>query len=200
MKTRIMSLSLATAIVVTLLFGAVTVQSQRNIAEKVVRLHVVANSDTDEDQALKLKVRDAVLGELDTLLDGIESRAAAKILITENLDKIAEVAAKEIKANGERYPVKAALIKEEFPTREYDTFSLPAGVYTSLRVSIGEAEGKNWWCVVFPPLCKAAALEDISDEAGLTKGEVYLISGEKDSIEIRFKVLEFFKTVRSRLK
>ena len=200
MKTRIMSLSLATAIIVSLLFGAVTAQSQRNISDKVVRLHVVANSDSDEDQALKLKVRDAVIENLDLLLDGAESRETAKMIIEENLDNIAEAAGEEIESNGETYPVKAALVKEEFPTRNYDTFSLPAGVYTSLKVSIGQAEGKNWWCVVFPPLCKAAALEDISEEAGLTKGEVYLISGEKDSIEIRFKVLEIFRTIRSRMK
>lgn len=200
MKLKIWELSLVTALTVAMLFGAVTAKGQQELADKVVRLHVVANSDSDEDQALKLKVRDAVLEDMDTLLESVDDRAEAVALIEANLDKIAKTAGAEIAENGKSYSVTARIAKEEFPTREYDTFSLPAGVYTSLRVTIGEAEGRNWWCVVFPPLCKTSAMEDLSEEAGLTKGEVSFITGEAEGYEVRFKTLEILKAIRAWFK
>lgn len=141
MKLKIWEMSLITALVVTMLLCCVAQNSQNELADRLVRLHVVANSDTDEDQALKLKVRDAVLAEVEEVIDGAENRNDAAAAITANMDRIADAACAAVAADGKTYAVRASLAREFFPTREYDTFSLPAGNYTSLRVTIGSGEG-----------------------------------------------------------
>ena len=159
MKQRLHPIELTLMIVAALALtsGAVAFHTQSQLAEKVVRLHVLANSDSEEDQALKLKVRDAVLEQATETLRGADSQAEASRRLTDILPELEETAHAVITANGYDYGVRAELAETSFPTKEYDGFALPAGEYLALRVLIGEAAGQNWWCVVFPPLCTAAA-------------------------------------------
>ena len=159
MKQRLHPIELTLMIVAALALtsGAVALHTQSQLAEKVVRLHVLANSDSEEDQALKLKVRDAVLEQATETLRGADSQAEASRRLTDILPELEETARAVITANGYDYGVRAELAETSFPTKEYDGFALPAGEYLALRVLIGEAEGQNWWGVVYPPLCRTAA-------------------------------------------
>lgn len=176
MKQRLhpIELTLMIVAVLALTSGAVALHTQSQLAEKVVRLHVLANSDSEEDQALKLKVRDAVLEQATETLRGADSQAEASRRLTDILPELEETARAVITANGYDYGVRAELAETSFPTKEYDGFALPAGEYLALRVLIGEAAGQNWWCVVFPPLCTAAASDvpTVALDAGLTDQEV----------------------------
>ena len=181
------------------LFTVLPIHGEQEIYDSVVRLHVLANSDTNEDQALKLKVRDEVLRVTAPLLEGCESREQAERILGEHSDEIAAAAQAVVDEQGYDYPVSILLGKEEYPTRNYENCCFPSGTYVSLRVCIGEAEGQNWWCVLFPPLCLSAASaedddtsnEDAFIQAGLT-GEQYKIITETDNVKyrIRFKILE----------
>ena len=158
MKQRLHPIELTLMIVAALALtsGAVALHTQSQLAEKVVRLHVLANSDSEEDQALKLKVRDAVLEQATETLRGADSQAEASRRLTDILPELEETARAVITANGYDYGVRAELAETSFPTKEYDGFALPAGDYTALRIVIGEGEGQNWWCVLYPGLCRAA--------------------------------------------
>ena len=172
------------------------------LADKVVRLHVLANSDSETDQALKLKVRDRVLERAAELLEESENRDQAEKCLTEALPELEALAAEEIAANGYDYPVTARLEEASFPTKEYDGFTLPAGKYLALRVIIGEGAGKNWWCVVFPPLCTAVSSDvpQTAMAAGLTEAEVGLITGEDQGYVLKFKAVEWWEALRERLE
>ena len=158
MKQRLHPIELTLMIVAALALtsGAVALHTQSQLAEKVVRLHVLANSDSEEDQALKLKVRDAVLEQATETLRGADSQTEACRRLTDMLPELEETARVIITANGYDYGVRAELAETSFPTKEYDGFALPAGEYLALRVLIGEAAGQNWWCVLYPGLCRAA--------------------------------------------
>ena len=180
------------------LFYVLPIHGEQEIYESVVRLHVLANSDSDQDQALKLKVRDEVLRVTEPLLTDCGSREQAEQILTEHADEIEAAAQAVVYAQGYDYPVSVLLGKEEDPTRNYENCCFPGGTYVSLRVCIGDAEGQNWWCVLFPPLCLSAASADgeqSNEEAfiavGLT-GEQYRVITETDSVKyrIRFKILE----------
>ena len=160
------------AAVLTSLCASLQAQQQR-LAEKLIRLHVVANSDTREDQRVKLLVRDAVQTGLPEL-----ERAANEKLASLGCEETASV----------------SLRRELFPTREYETFRLPAGVYRTLRVSIGQAGGHNWWCVVFPALCLPAAEKDFTEAcraAGLTDQEISVLTEDTGEVELEFRTLEW---------
>ena len=133
--------------------------AQTQLADHVIRLHVLANSDTQADQDLKLQVRDAVLARTDAILADQDSADQAAALLQAHLDDLAQTAEAEIQAQGYDYPVEVRLEETWFPTRTYENVSLPAGNYLALRVLIGQAEGHNWWCVVFPSLCLTAVTE-----------------------------------------
>ena len=190
---------LALSVTVILLFivlGALPIHGEDKIYDNVLRLHVLANSDSEEDQTLKLKVRDAILERSSELFGKSESIEEAAESINANIDAITEVARKVIAENGYDYPVSVTLTNEHYPTRSYEALSFPSGEYLSLRVMIGEAEGQNWWCVLFPPLCLSAATdktvaEDAFISVGLT-GEQYRIITESDNTKytVRFKILE----------
>ncbi len=143
------------------IYTADTLVRQRRLARKTVRLHVIANSDEAADQAQKLRVRDGVLACVSGLTADCETADDARECIAAHLPEIAEAAQRVLAGSG--YDVTVSLGPETYGTRDYASFSLPAGTYPSLRVQIGEAAGKNWWCVVFPTLCTAAT----SDEAEL---------------------------------
>ena len=181
--------------------GILPIHGEEKIYESVVRLHVLANSDSEEDQALKLKVRDAVLAYTSPLVIDSASREEAIEILTGELDGIKAVAQKAVEDNGYDYPVDVTLTLEEYPTRNYESMSFPSGEYVSLRVLIGESEGQNWWCVLFPPLCLSAACEKSSNEeafvaVGLTSEQYKIITETDDTkYQLRFKILEAIEEI-----
>ena len=144
--------------------GTVIADRQR-LSDNLIRLHVVGASDSREDQTVKLQVRDAIVEALGEAMDALPDVDAAKEYLNDQLPRLQEIAADTLKAAGMEDTVTVNLTQEAFPTRAYDTFSLPAGVYESLKITIGEGEGKNWWCVVFPSLCLPATSEGFADTA-----------------------------------
>ena len=196
MKIKNWELSLIAAIIVTLFVTTGASKSQAALADKLIRLHVVANSDSDEDQALKLRVRDSVLFTLAEPLVGITDAESAKAVITDHLNEIENAASHEIHAAGFDCGVMVSLAAEYLPTRKYDTFSLPAGRYIALRVVIGDGNGKNWWCVVFPPLCTEIAESGaVADAALLDDEEIKLIT-EQEGYVFKFKCIELLSVVK----
>lgn len=166
---------------------------QDALAEQVVRLHIVANSDSAEDQALKLKVRDEVLEYVTPMLEGMDRQAALKALKTA-LPDIAAAAAETVGQEGYTYPVTATIRQERFPTKRYDGFALPAGDYTALRLQIGAGDGHNWWCVVFPPLC----MSSVEETAELDDRSRALITGETEGYVVKFRAMEFWEKLKER--
>lgn len=148
-----------------LLWGISVFRDRQTLNEDLIRLHVVANSDSQEDQALKLLVRDAVTQDLQQAMEHVEDVHQAKQYLSSHLEQIRTRAENTLAQSGCDMSVTVSLEAEPFDTRHYDTFSLPAGTYESLRITIGAGEGKNWWCVVFPTLCYSAAGEDFRDQA-----------------------------------
>lgn len=192
---------LMVAAALVLMSGALALQTQDQLADKVVRLHVLANSDSEEDQALKLRVRDRVLEWATELLEQSADRQEAEALLRGNLLELENLAAEEIAAAGYDYPVTAELTDTTFPTREYDGFTLPAGEYLALRIVIGEGAGQNWWCVVFPPLCTTASADVPASAlaAGLTQEDVNLITEEPGYV-LKFKTVELWERLRAALE
>ena len=195
-------LALLAGLAAVLLTGALSLGEQTALSEKVVRLHVLANSDSQEDQELKLRVRDRLLAETEALLEASADRKDAEQRLTAALPELERLAAEEIAESGYDYPVSVRLEETAFPTRTYDGFTLPAGEYLALRVLIGAAEGQNWWCVVFPTLC-AAASEDVAETAlaaGLSEDQVGLITEENRGYELRLKSVELWEKLKARLE
>ena len=181
--------------------GAMALQTGQELSDKVVRLHVLANSDSQEDQALKLKVRDRILAYTEPLLAGAADRREAEALLRGQVLELERVAAQEIRANGYDYAVTIELEDTVFPTREYEGFTLPAGKYLALRTIIGEGAGQNWWCVVFPPLCAAASAEvpETALAAGLSSAQVGLITEEDQGYVLKSKLVEFWRGLEAKL-
>ena len=171
-------------------WGGALVGDRQRLNEELIRLHVVAASDSAEDQAIKLRVRDAVTESLRAAMAEAGDMEAAKAYLRENLPKIQVVANETLKAAGCDAEAVVTLCREAFDTRYYDTFALPAGVYEALRITIGEGEGHNWWCVVFPTLCIPATTEgfaDVAAGAGFSKELNAALTGE---YEVRFFLLD----------
>lgn len=186
--------ALLIALLVSFAWGTWADRTQQQLSDKVLRLHVLANSDSAADQALKLKVRDSVLEAASAILEGCPDRETAEQRLFAALPEIEDAARARIAAEGETQAVTAELRPTVFPTREYEDFTLPAGEYLALRVVIGEGAGHNWWCVVFPPLC-AETTSDLSQTAmaaGLTEDEVALIT-ESDGYQLKFKAVELWE-------
>ena len=167
---------------------------QAKLSDRLVRLHVVANSDTEDDQALKLKVRDAVLTCAAGCLEQVHDADAAEQTLGAHLTDLAAAGQAVVCEEGYNYPVTASLGVSHFPTKSYDGFALPAGEYQALKVTIGAGEGHNWWCVVFPTLCVSAASEwqDAAVSGGLSDDEIKLMAEESDGYVLRFKCLELW--------
>lgn len=174
-----------------------------DIANSVFRLHVIANSNSKEDQNLKYKVRDSLLNYMNQICKDCSSKDEAIKIVEENKDTFKEIALNTIRENGFSYNVNINIGNFEFPTKSYGDISLPAGNYDALRVEIGEAKGQNWWCVMFPPLCfvdiSSGVVPDESKEVlsdNLSDEEYALVSDNSDSsIHFKFKLLEFFNNV-----
>lgn len=164
------------------------------LSGKLLRLHVVAHSDSDADQALKLEVRDAVLDCAAGYLENVSDVRAAEQVLGAHLAELARAGQAVVREKGYDYAVRASLGTSHFPTKTYDGFALPAGDYRALRVTIGAGEGRNWWCVVFPALCVSAASEwqDTAVSGGLSDEDVRLMAEEDEGYVLRFKCLELW--------
>lgn len=190
-KTKIRSLKLwETALLIALsltTLAALWAQGRQNsLSEKLVRFHVIAVSDDEYEQQLKLRVRDAVLEYISPKLEEAESSTQAREILAAELDNIREVAQTVSEGRG----VTVTLTRENYPTKSYEGFTLPAGEYESLRVILGEGQGHNWWCIVFPPVCLSAAQADTVEQQ-LGEEDFRLIS-EEEGYELRFKALELW--------
>ena len=171
-----------------------------DIANSVFRLHVIANSDSKEDQDLKYKVRDSLIKYMKEICGDCKNKDEAIALVTENQEEFKQIALQTIHDEGYSYDVNISIGNFEFPTKDYGDISLPAGFYDALRVEIGEAKGQNWWCVMFPPLCfvdvtSGVVPEDSKEqlEDNLSEEEYALVSEDSDvKIQFKFKILEFF--------
>ena len=166
------------------------VNSCKELSEDVMRVHILANSDSAADQSLKLAVRDAVLAHCSAYFDDCEDKNEAMAVTETHLHEIEQVAEREIRDHGFAYSVKAEVGQAYFNTRYYDDFTMPAGWYDSLRLTIGDGGGQNWWCVMYPALCVGAATEDKMKE-DLDEGEYRVVTS--DQIDFRFKLVEYWK-------
>ncbi len=172
----------------------VPVRAQNSLAGKMTRLHVLANSDSAEDQSLKLKVRDRILREA-----GYEYGSFTGQIDEQLLERLRSAAQDEVYRQGYRYPVSVSRQTMYFDTRHYEGFSLPAGQYDAVRVIIGEGAGQNWWCVLFPPLCLGAAEQDVSQvaqQAGLSDEDIALIREDGTGYIVRFRLAEAWGRLR----
>lgn len=167
-------------------------QDKKALQENLIRLHVVANSDLQNDQEIKLKVRDAIVEYLQPLLAAVPNKEQAMKLVENNLSNIEDIANKTLEKLGETDCAVVSLGKAVFDTRKYDTFSLPAGVYDSLRIRIGKGEGKNWWCVVFPTLCLPATSDGVQTVATATGFSESLGNSLISGNNLRFYILDCF--------
>ena len=168
-------------------------REQTHLAGRVIRFHVIANSDSPEDQALKLQVRDRVLAETETFYPERATLEEARAALEAHLEELAAAGQAAVTEAGRSEPVTARLERCWFPTKEYDGFALPAGEYTALRVVIGEGQGQNWWCVAFPPLCLEAASETVDEAAAagyFSPGQAALITEEDRGYVLKFRAME----------
>lgn len=187
------------ALAALLLFGLWLEREQSELAGSVLRLHVLANSDSTEDQELKLKVRDRILAEAEEILPKQGTIEETAQVIEENLSRFAAAGSEIVAEEGFSYPVGVELTQAWFPTKEYDGFSLPAGEYQALRVTIGDGGGQNWWCVVFPPLCLNSVSESVEEtacSAGMDEKQVALITGESEGYVVKFKAMELWEKIK----
>jgi stage II sporulation protein R len=177
------------------------------ISKKIIRLHVLANSDDEADQALKLKVKDAVVKEFGNMFASAKNKSDAEKLIEENFDNIRKVALDVIKTEGYDYDVHVYIADCMFPTKVYKDLTFPAGSYEALRIDIGTAEGKNWWCVMYPPLCFVDQTYSVVPEDSKKQLEDLLTTREYESlftdqstkITYRFKIVEIVEDIFKRL-
>lgn len=203
MKRFFILLSLLTLYIFVCALSYVNAVSE-DIANSVFRLHVIANSDSKEDQELKLKVRDSLLSYMNILAKDCTSKEEVIALANEHQENFKEIAEQVISQNGFSYPVTIQIGDSNFPTKTYGDISLPAGTYDALKVQIGEAKGQNWWCVMFPPLCfvdvSTGVVPDDSKkemQESLNNEEYDLISKTDNSeIHFKFKLIEFFQNLR----
>lgn len=196
-KLKLFEISLLAGFLISIIFSITSFASTCNeIRTDVLRLHVIANSDSQEDQQLKLKVRDALLKEGKNIFNGSVTRENAEEKIRKEKEKLEDTAKTVIKENGFDYNVEITVTEEFFNTRTYDKVTLPAGKYMAVRVLIGESAGKNWWCVMFPPLCIPAAQTDIN--LFLDEKEVRLVE-TNPKYEPRFKIVEIYESIKNHL-
>ncbi|RDY22997.1 stage II sporulation protein R [Romboutsia maritimum] len=177
-----------------------------NYKDKLIRFHVIANSDSEEDQELKLKVRDEVIKYLQPKLSKSSSIKESETIIKHEYDNLEKISKNIISENGYNYDVKVGIKYSNFPTKQYSNIVLPSGEYKALKIVIGKGEGKNWWCVMFPPLCFVDENNGVIDKATdeklksvLTKEEYDLISQktskQSSKIKIKFKIVEIIKEI-----
>lgn len=189
-KFHTFELALLLALATTLLWGAWSLHRQDDLQAKMIRLHVIANSDNAADQALKLQVRDAVLTRAEAILQESADMNDARRRLMDALPAIGDAAAAELAAQHRDDPVSVSLEEAEFPLKAYDGFALPSGGYLALRVVIGAGEGRNWWCVVFPQLCLPATAAEFDAQAAGAGFSDTLTGAVEGEYPIRFFLLD----------
>ena len=180
-RGRILEASLAMGLCLTMILATGSAGTQQRVADKLVRLHILANSDSAHDQAVKLRVRDDLLAKM------------KELETVPRPEQLAEWANCSLAEQGEVISARAEQVRMYFDTREYETFALPAGYYEAIRIVLGEGNGQNWWCVLFPPLCTGACEEEFSQIAsshGMTPGEISFVTRDGVQYRLRFKVAE----------
>lgn len=193
-KLFIYSSIFLTLIIFTSSFSSV-VRDSENISQKVFRFHILANSDEEYDQNLKLMVRDELLCYSNSLFNNCSNVDEAILIAKENVSNFNHIAKEVILKNGYDYSVKTYITKEYFNTRVYDNYTLPAGLYDSLKVVIGSGAGYNWWCVMFPAVCLSSSADDFGDY--LNEDEKALID---DKYIIKFKAIEIYESIKNKIK
>ena len=193
-------IALIIAMIFTLVFCGIKgfANELDDVSYKVVRLHILANSDSVEDQDLKLEVRDAILKNANEIFEQSTSRNNSEQIIINNMDEIQNIAQEVVTSNGYDYDVKCSLVNMYFTKRVYDTITMPEGYYDALRITIGEAKGHNWWCVIYPQLCLSPSidkdsLENFSDE------EIEMLQNPK-KYKVKFKCVELYKKFKIKFK
>ena len=199
MRKRTLALVLLIVSALTVSVCAALQVQQQRMSEKIIRLHVVANSDSGADQAIKLHVRDAVLAAARQALQGVGDPQQA---IAQALPQLEAAANAALAAQGSHDTASVSFRRELFPTRDYDTFSLPSGVYRSLRVTIGAGGGHNWWCVIFPSLCVPATADGFvqaAEAGGFTRAEIGLMTQADEGYVLKFRSLELLQALKKAL-
>lgn len=194
-KSTLLIKSAIIAFVLTVIYSVIPFQAVcAEIPNDVFRFHILANSDSEEDQALKLKVRDKVLERTKILFDTANSKSDAEKFVKANLETIEEIAQNEVYKNGYNYPVKAEVVNMHFDTRYYESYTLPSGMYDALRITIGNAKGHNWWCVMYPSIC-ISTVDEGKDRAkdALSDDEYSVVTDDK--VEYKFFIVELFQTI-----
>ena len=187
-------LAVALALAVSILLGLSSFEARcEELRQNVFRLHIIANSNSEFDQALKLKVRDAVINETGDIYDRCLDLKSAKEAAIKNKERIYNAAKSVINAAGMDYEVEIEIDTAFFDTRHYETFSLPAGEYEALNIRIGEAKGKNWWCVMYPSLCIASSGAEITDVVSEDSAE---IANNPQNYVMRFKIVEIYEKLK----
>ncbi len=179
-----------------------------SVSSKLIRFHVIANSDSVEDQNLKLKVKDEVIKFMAPMLKNSNSIEQSREILKKNDSKIKEISARIIKENGYEYKVNTSLSKENFPVKTYGNITLPEGKYEAYRILIGDAKGKNWWCVMFPPLCFVDVTKgEVADKETsaemkkvLNDDEFNYVDNENNKVEFKFKIVEIFNNLKALIK
>lgn len=198
-------------VIASILFGLIfsmcfatysSAYTANEVREDVLRLHILANSDSKEDQALKLKVRDSLLKEASDIFSGTLSKEETVEITLMNLSRLKAIAEKVISQNGYSYPVKVSITQSFFPTKHYDNgYRLPAGYYDALKVEIGEAKGQNWWCIFYPPLCFGGSIPEsdkITDVLNVEETE-FVTTDCGFQIEVKFKLAEVWGQLINKL-
>ena len=206
-KKHILTFSILVGIIITYILSAKEKDDssiQKDIAKKVIRFHVLANSDSKQDQELKLKVKDAIVNYLNPYMSESKSLEESEAILSEHTDNIIEIANNTIISEGYSYSVNAYFCEDFFPTKSYGDVTLPAGDYTAYRIEIGEHQGKNWWCILYPPLCFVDATYGVLPDDSKTmlknvldEDEFDAITGNvnSDNTQFRFKYLTFLNSL-----
>ena len=194
MKNIIKSVCIST--VICIIFSLIPFNAQcKNISNDVFRLHILANSDSEKDQDLKLKVRNRVLKYTENIYKKAKNKEQAEALTIKNLQSIADIAKSEVEKNGYNYSVKAEVSHMYFTTRYYDKVTMPSGFYNALRITIGKGKGHNWWCVMYPSLCVGSSTDYDSLKENTSSQEYNIMT--EDKYEYKFKTLEYFEKICS---
>ena len=200
MLRKTVSISILSLILISVLYIFNSISIQHSLANKVLRLHILANSNSSFDQNLKLKVRDKIVEFLTPKLENSTSLNETKKIISGNMDNIKNIAS-EVVSEYADYPIAVSLNSSNFPTKHYQKVSFPAGEYEALKIIIGEGKGNNWWCVMFPPLCftnsSAGTFNEKSEKTlkeNLTDEEYNLINSDKPDVIIKFRLLEWWNS------
>ncbi len=207
-RLRHMLIALCVGVIITFAFSVYADKTEQSIAHGLIRLHVIANSDTESDQQLKLAVRDAIIDQVGTHFADNCQKDEARQEILAHTEDIRLIAQEVIADWGLDYPVEISLGKSDFPTKTYGNVTLPAGTYEALKVVIGEGTGQNWWCVLFPPLCFVdAATAEMPDESAeilkesLTEEEYAMVTDSGDlPVQVKFKTYELWQSSKLKFK